>query len=93
MKFVTVMRLAPGVENVKQAFDVFGKVGSAEGTQALYAGTDGKTFVSLTDSDDPDLATVATYAPFWESITVIPVVDVDDAWMNAMVKAIGQMGS
>jgi len=91
MKYVTTVRLAPGVENVKKAFEVFGKVGNAEGTQALYAGTDGKTFITVVESDDPDMVTAATYAPFFESTTIMPVVDVDDAWINAMVTAIANM--
>ena len=92
MKYVTTVRLAPGVENVKQAFEVFGRVGSAEGTQALYAGTDGKTFIVVIEADEPDMVNAATYAPFFESTTVMPVVDVDEAWMSAMATAIGNMG-
>lgn len=88
MKYVSIVRLAPGVDNVRQAFETFGKHGNVEGTQQLYAGTDGKTFVSISESDSPDMAGIATYAPFFESTTIIPVVDVDDAWTNAMVTAI-----
>ena len=91
MKVVTIMRLAPGVDNVKKAFGVFGKVGTSEGTQVLYASTDGKTFVTVIDSEEPDIVTSATYAPFFEHVTVIPVVDVDDAWMAAMATAIENM--
>ena len=91
MKVVTIMRLAPGVENVKNAFEMFGKVGTSEGTQVLYAGTDGKTFVTVIDAEEPDITTSATYAPFFEQVTVIPVVDVDEAWMTSMAAAIEQM--
>ncbi len=91
MKYVTTVRLAPGVKNVKKAFKVFSQIGNAEGTQALYAGTDGKTFITIVESDDPDMVTAATYAPFFESSTIMPVVDVDDAWINAMVTAIANM--
>ncbi len=92
MKYISIVRLAPGVDNVKRAFEVFGTIGTAEGTQALYASTDGKTFVNLIEADEPDMVNTATYAPFFESVEVIPVVDVDDAWMTAMVTAIANMG-
>ena len=91
MKFVSIFRLAPGVDNVTQAFEVFGKVGNAEGTQALYAASDGKTFISVTESDELDFVALATYAPFFEKVTTYPVVDVDDAWAAAITTAIGQM--
>lgn len=60
-------------------------------TQALYAGTDGKTFYTLTETDNPDLVSAATYAPFFESVEIMPVVDVDEAWMTAMAQAIENM--
>jgi hypothetical protein len=91
MKYVSIVRLAPGVDNVTKAFEIFGKHGTTEGTEVLYAGVDGKTFVSISDSDEPDLAGTATYAPFFESSTVIPVVDIDDDWTTAMITAIANM--
>lgn len=91
MKYISIVRLAPGVENTQKAFEVFGKVGNGPGTQALYACTDGKTFISVVESDEPDMVTAATYAPFFESSTVMPVVDVDDKWVNAMVTALGNV--
>lgn len=91
MKYIGKVRLAPGVDNVKKAFEVFGKTGTAEGTQALYAGTDGKTFFTLTETDNPDMVSSATYAPFFESVEIMPVVDVDEAWMTAMAQAIENM--
>lgn len=91
MKYVSIVRLAPGVDNVTRAFEVFSKNGAVEGTQSLMAGTDGKTFVTIMEADEPDLAGVSTYAPFFESTTTIPVVDVDDAWFEAMTKAIANM--
>ena len=91
MKYVSIVRLAPGVDNVKRAFEVFSKHGTTEGTEVRYAGGDGKTFVTITDSDEPDLAGTSTYAPFFESSMVIPVVDVDDAWTTAMMTAIANM--
>ena len=92
MKYITISRLAPGVDNVKQAFDVFGRIGTPAETQALYASPDGKTFVLIVDADDYDIVRSATYAPFFEEVTVIPVVDVDDAWTKSIVAAIGNMG-
>ena len=92
MKYVSIVRLAPGVDNVTKAFEIFGKHGTTEGTEVIYAGVDGKTFVTIS-SGDPDLAGTATYAPFFESSTVIPVVDVDDEWTTAMITAIANMGA
>ncbi len=89
MKYVSIVRLAPGVDNVKKAFEVFGKHGTTEGTEVLYAGIDGKTFVTI--SSEADMAGTSTYAPFFESTTVIPVVDVDAAWTEAMTTAIATM--
>lgn len=91
MKYISTVRLAPGVDNVKRAFEVFGKVGTTTGTQALYAGIDGKTFVVVVETDEPDMVNSATYAPFFESVDLMPVVDVDDAWINAMTAAIANM--
>ena len=91
MKYVSIVRLAPGVDNVKKAFEIFGKHGTTEGTEVLYAGIDGKTFVTISTGYDPDLAGTATYAPFFESSMVIPVVDVDDDWTTAMITAIANM--
>ena len=53
--------------------------------------TVGKTFVTITSGDDPDVAGTSTYAPFFESSIVIPVVDVDEAWTTAMMTAIANM--
>ena len=92
MKYIVTARLAPGVDNVKRAFETFGRVGTANETVAIYAGTDGKTFITITETDDPDMVNAATYAPFFESTIVMPVVDVDDDWMNAMATALENMG-
>ena len=92
MKFVTIVRLAPGVESVQQAFEVFGKVGPVGGTQQLYAASDGKTFITVSENDELDIGGAATYAPFFESSVTYPVVDVDDAWIEAMGKAIENQG-
>lgn len=91
MKYIITSVLAPGVETFTKALEVFGKVGTAEGTEALYAGTNGKTYFVIIETDEPDMANIATYAPFFESTTVTPVVPVDDAWMAAMTTAVGNV--
>jgi len=87
MKYVVISRLAPGVDNAQKALAVFTKAGLAPGTEATWAGTDGKTFINIVDTDAPDMVTSATYAPFFEQTTVIPVVAVDGAWLEAMQAA------
>ncbi len=92
MKFVVISRLAPGVDNAKKALEVFGKVGSSAGTETLLAGSDGKTFIIILEADSPDMAVASTYAPFFESTSVMPVVPMDDAWMTAMQSALTNWG-
>jgi len=92
VRYVVISRLAPGVENARRAREVFAKVGLPPGTEALWAGTDGKTFISVVETDVPDTTTAATYAPFFEETSVIPVVAVDDAWMQAIQTAEANWG-
>jgi hypothetical protein len=92
MKYVVIGRLAPGVDNTRKALEVFMKAGLAPGTEATWAATDGKTFINVIDTDAPDMTTAATYAPFFEETTVIPVVPVDDAWMAAIQAAQSNWG-
>jgi hypothetical protein len=87
MKYILIGRLAPGVDNARQALKVFQRAGVAPGSEALWAGTDGKTFVNVIDADVPDMTLAATYAPFFEATTIIPVVAVDAAWMQAIEAA------
>jgi len=87
MKYVIISKLAPGTDNARQALAVFQKVGVAPGTEATYASGDGKTFVSIVESDSPDMVTTYAFAPFFESTTVVPVVAVDEAWMTAVTTA------
>ena len=89
MKYVVISTLAPGVENAKHAFAVFGKAGVGPETISTFAGTDGKTFINILETDGADMVIAATYAPFFESTTVIPVVDVDAAWITAITTAMG----
>ena len=87
MKYIVVSTLAPGVDNSRKALEVFIKAGVAPGTEATWAGTDGKTFITIVDSDAPDITIAATYAPFFETVRVIPVVAVDAAWLAAIQAA------
>jgi hypothetical protein len=87
MKYVVISKLAPGVDNSRKALEVFMKAGLPPGTEATWAGTDGKTFINLVETDAPDMTASATYAPFFEETTVIPVVPVDGAWIEAIQAA------
>jgi hypothetical protein len=87
MKYLVISKLAPGIDNARKALEVYAKAGLAPGTQTTWAGTDGKTFVNLVETDAPDMVTSATYAPFFEETTVIPVVPLDDAWIKAIQTA------
>ncbi|HWT80129.1 MAG TPA: hypothetical protein VN648_15185 [Candidatus Methylomirabilis sp.] len=87
MKFVTINTLAPGVDNARKALATYGKAGLPPGTEATWAATDGKTFISVIESDSPDMTLTATYAPFFEKSVVMPVVALDDKWLQAIQAA------
>jgi len=92
VKYVVISKLAPGVDNARKALEVFMKAGLSPGTEATWAGTDGKTFINVVESDAPDMTVSATYAPFFEQVTVIPVVAVDGAWIEAIQAAQSNWG-
>jgi hypothetical protein len=92
VKYILISRLAPGVDNARKALEVFQKAGLPPGSEATWAGTDGKTFINVVEADAPNMAIAATYAPFFEKTTVIPVVPVDDAWMQAIQTAQSNWG-
>ena len=92
MKFVAIGRLAPGVENSRKALEVFMKAGVPEGTVATYAASDGKTFINIVEADAPEMVASYTYAPFYEEFTVIPVVDVDETWLQGVQAAQANWG-
>jgi hypothetical protein len=92
MKYIVTSRLAPGIENARKALDVFKKAGLPPGTESTWAATDGKTFVTIVEADAPDIAMTATYAPFFEQSTVLQVVPVDAAWMEATEAAQSNWG-
>jgi hypothetical protein len=83
MQYVLIARAAPGIENQRKALQVFTKTGPAQGTTALLAGMDGKTFINMIESDDPDLVAALTFAPFFEKFELVPVVPVDETWLQA----------
>jgi hypothetical protein len=90
MKYVVISRLAPGVENSSKALAVYMKAGLPQGTEAIYAATDGKTYINILETgegDTPDLVASFTYAPFFEETKVIPVVAVDETWLQAVQAA------
>ena len=87
MKFVVISRLAPGVENARKALEVYLKAGLPQGTEAIYAATDGKTFINIVESNAPDMVASYTYAPFFDETKVIPVTAVDETWLQAIQTA------
>jgi hypothetical protein len=92
MKHLVISKLAPGVDNARKALQVYGKAGLIPGTEGTWAGADGKTFISLVETDAPDMISAATYAPFMEETSVIPVVPLDDAWLQAIQTAQSNWG-
>jgi len=90
MKYIITARIAPGVENSKAAFDMFGKVGAPDNMEALYAAADGKTFIGIVNGD-PNITNSLTYAPFYDDVTVHAIVDLDDAWMAAATAAMANL--
>jgi hypothetical protein len=87
VKYVAIFKLAPGIDTARKALEVFGKVGVQDGTEATWAGVDGKTFITVIETDTPNMTVAATYAPFFEENTVIPVVPLDAEWLEAMKAA------
>jgi hypothetical protein len=87
VKYVVISRLAPGVDNARKALEVFMKAGVPAETEATWACTDGKTFINVVDTDEPNMTVSASYAPFFEKTTVLPVVAVDAAWLEAIQAA------
>lgn len=89
MKTIAIMRLRPGAENQRKAFELFATHGPSEGNEWLLASVDTKIYFAYGDSTDPDLTSLATYAPYFD-IEFVPVVAADDAWATAMQEAIGR---
>lgn len=87
MKILTILRARPGLDNVKQALDLFVKTGPAEGTIWSVCSVSGDTFVTLSDVDEIDVVQSSAFAPYFEFET-IPVVDADEAWVAAVYESI-----
>ena len=87
MKYVVISKLTPGIDDARKALEVYGKAGLLPGNEATWAAADDKTFISIIETDAPDMATAATYAPFMEETSVIPVVPLDGTWMEAIQTA------
>ena len=92
MKYIVINKLAPGVDNALKALEAFTKVGLPEGVESTWAGTDGKTFINIVETDAPDMVVAGTYAPFFEDTTVIPVVALDAAWIEVIQAAQANWG-
>jgi hypothetical protein len=92
VKYIVINRLAPGIDNARKALEVFTKVGLPPGTEGTWAAADGKTFVNIVETDSPDAVVAATYAPFFDETTIIPVVPMDDAWLQAIQTAQSNWG-
>ena len=60
MKHLIISRLAPGVDNARKALEVFMKAGLPPGTEATWAGADGKTFINIVETDDPNMTAAST---------------------------------
>jgi hypothetical protein len=90
VKYVVISRFAPGVESSRKALEVFLKAGLPRGTEAIYAALDGKTYITILESEEgnPDLLTTYTYSPFFEETKVFPVVAMDEAWLQAVQGAV-----
>ncbi len=85
MKYVVISHLVPGIDNQLQGFKIFSEVGPPPGAEAVWAGVDGKTIIVVID--EPNLEQTLTYGPFFQDVTVIPVVDLDDAYVQTLQTA------
>lgn len=83
MKLIITQHLAPGVDAATNCWELFQKFGGTPGITALYFGVDGKTGVAIVETDELDMVTAMTYGPFWDQVTVLPVVDVDESFATA----------
>lgn len=92
MKTISILRMRPGADVQSKALELFLKHGPTSETQWILAGTDSKTYVALADLENGvDLATIATYAPYFD-VETFPVVDIDEAWIAAMQEAVNRQG-
>jgi hypothetical protein len=92
VKYVFIGKLTPGVENARKGFEAFMKVGASDEVESSWIGFDGKTVINIVETDSYDMTISATFAPFFEEATVIPVVAVDDAYVSAVQAAQANWG-
>jgi hypothetical protein len=71
--------------------EVYGKVGVGDQFTQMWAAADGKNFYAISERD-PDMALAMTYQPFFEETIVVPIVDLDDAWLTAAQAAQNNWG-
>lgn len=83
MKAINILRLRGGTELQEEALAKFVKHGPTGGTEWLMSSVDTKTYVSLGDLDNVDMAGMAMYAPYFD-IETIPVVEVGEDWVKSM---------
>ncbi len=91
MRYLTSFRLAPGTENSLAGWDMFQKLGMPPNALAAYAGIDGKTFVAINDGEI-DTTFLMSFTPFYDQVTVLPVVEVDETWVAAAGAAVANLG-
>lgn len=88
MKTLTIMRMRGGADVQAKALELFAKHGPSRDTQLVLGSLNSQVFVSVVDGgDDPDLVSVATFAPYFDMET-FPVVELDEGWMAAMTEAV-----
>ena len=89
MKSIAILRMRPGADVQEEALRLFLTHGPTASTEWLLASLDSKTYISLSTIDEPDLAGLAMYAPFFD-IESFPVVETDADWIAAMQTAVGR---
>lgn len=92
MKYVNIFRQASGADTIQASWEMFQKLGLPDNAEKAYAAADGKTYVIITDGV-VDATQVLSFAPFFEEMTVLPVVEIDDAWAGSAAAAIANLSS
>ena len=88
MKLIITQHVATGTDSATTCWDLFQKYGGTPDITSLYFGVDGKTAVAIVETDELDMVTAMTYGPFFDHVTVLPVVDVDEAYAAATNAAV-----
>ena len=87
MKSIAILRMRAGTDVQEEALRLFLTHGPAANTEWLLASLDSQTYISLSDLDEPDLTSLAMYAPFFD-IEAFPVVETDADWVTAIQAAV-----